>query len=98
MASWFVTQPSQDAGSAAEKTAVEKNDQESVGFVAAAKNKYKELVTYGKNYKWFCILFAIGFIFILLSLAFLPVFFVMPKKTALLFNIGASCILCSFGI
>ena len=73
-------------------------DQESEGFIEQAKKKYKELVTHGKNYKWFCLLFAIGFFFLFLSLCFLPVFFVMPKKTALLFNIGCVCILSSFGV
>ena len=43
-------------------------------------------------------MFLIGSLFLILSFFFLPVFFVMPKKTSLLFNIGAICIMCAFGI
>ena len=33
-----------------------------------------------------------------MSLCFLPIFFIMPKKTALTFNVGAGCILASFAV
>mmetsp|Transcript_26130 Transcript_26130/g.30515 ORF Transcript_26130/g.30515 Transcript_26130/m.30515 type:complete len:236 (-) Transcript_26130:69-776(-) len=89
----------QNGNNAPANNAVAKKDEEKgEGFLATVQNKIDTMINYGKNYKWFCLLFLIGFIFLFLSLCFLPVFFVMPKKTATLFNIGAICILCAFGI
>ena len=56
------------------------------------------MIDYGKNYKWFVILFLLGVIFLLMSLCFIPVFVVMPKKLALFFNIGVCFLLSSFGV
>ena len=53
---------------------------------------------YGKNYTWFCVLFLIGVLMLIISLFTLPVFVVMPAKMAVTFNVGAICILLAFGI
>ena len=58
----------------------------------------RDLYTYGKNYKWFALLFCISLFFFFLSLCFLPVFFIMPKKTATMFNMGMIIMLIAFGI
>ena len=62
------------------------------------KNKFDELYNYGKYYKWFVALFTIGCICILISLFFIPVFFIMPKKLATWLNLGFILILVAFGI
>ena len=66
--------------------------------MAGLGKKAQDLYNYGENYKWFVLAFTIGCFFIFLSLFFLPVFPIMPKKTATLFNVGTLLILFSFGI
>ena len=52
----------------------------------------------GRYYKWFVILFALGVIFIIISLFMIPFFFIAPKKLALWFNLGVICIMAAYAI
>lgn len=68
------------------------------GGLSTLTQKAKDAANYGTNYKYFCIMFLIGCVFMVITLFCLPTFPISPKRPALLFNIGMICILISFGI
>ena len=75
------------------------NDEEKKdNIVSSSVKTIKNIIDTGKNYKWFVALFAIGCIFIFLSLCFLPFFVLAPARTANMFNIGIICILIAFSV
>ncbi|CAI2380495.1 unnamed protein product [Moneuplotes crassus] len=59
------------------------------------RDTIEENIDSGKSYKYFAIFLAIGCVFLLLSLFFLPTVVLSPHKFAMLFSIGSMCILAS---
>ena len=73
--------------------------QSRVQGVAAATSGYAgDLRAQTQMYPYFALVFGIGCLFLFLSLWFLPMIVVAPRKCANLFNMGSICILSSFAI
>ena len=87
-----------------QKKSGDNKEKEDDGIMASIKERWdgltqkaKDLQTYGESYKCFAILFVIACFFFFMSLCFLPVFFLMPRKTATFFNLAMIIMLIAFG-
>jgi hypothetical protein len=69
---------------------------DSSSLLGQIKTNIKESIEVKTSYKWFLIIASIGFLFVFLSLLFLPFVAINPQKFLTLFSIGSILILSSF--
>jgi hypothetical protein len=70
--------------------------EENVGFLTKLKNKIKNACEVEKSYSLFFIILFVGLGLIMLSLVFLPVVWISPKKFVSLFSLGSLITIISF--